>query len=195
MAIEDDPYWVARMNMSAKDHAAMRALAEQRARAIYDTATRAIGATENGARAWFTDAANAVDKFKVGVQTQMDRLFQDAGNALRATPTAQAAGATKALQSNYDAMRTANWKGDDKYFHCKGNCEASQLGPVGDWTATHLANAREVYGQHVKHDPRWDELEDQSANRFGRAQGRIDAAGQCNALCAQFRPHGLPTKY
>jgi hypothetical protein len=122
----------------------------------------------------------------------MGDLLRSAGAALQRTPTGQAAGAAYSLHSNYDAMREANWKGDDKYFHCKGNCEASQLGATADWTATHLANGREAYGQYVKHDPRSDELEDQSANRFGRAQGRAQPAGACNALCGRYRPVGLP---
>ena len=42
MAIEDDDYWLARMNMAPQQQVAMRAQAEQRARDAYDAATRAM---------------------------------------------------------------------------------------------------------------------------------------------------------
>lgn len=40
-------------------------------------------------------------------------------------------------------MRIGNVKNSDKYFHCKGNCEAAQRGSTGDATAENIGNARE----------------------------------------------------
>lgn len=142
-------------------------------------APKLTSALREGARAVEHWAADGVDRLR-GWATK--------------TPPGQALGAADDLSRNRNAMIEADWIGADKYFHCKGNCEAAQRGDVGEWAAQHLSNARESYGK-LKGDPHWDALEDQDANRLGRLQGRAAPAQACSVSCAALRPAGLPKRY
>ena len=96
---------------------------------------------------------------------------------------------------NYSDMRQAWWKGADKYFHCKANCQAAQRGPAGDDTACLISDTREWWDQNVKGYPASDSAADQAANQYGRSQGTMNPKGSCSAMCLPFRPRGLPPKY
>jgi hypothetical protein len=102
--------------------------------------------------------------------------------------------ARNALLRNYEDMVRLNWKFSDKYFHCKGNCEAARCGPYGYDEACNTSDWRELYGL-FKGDPRADSQADQAANQFGR-DGAIKNPNQtCSVVCSQFRPKGLPAQY
>jgi len=106
----------------------------------------------------------------------------------------QGAGAAGDMLGNYLDMRDANVKNSDKYFHCKGNCEATQRGSAGEATAEGIGNLREWWDQNVKGYPSSDSEEDQKANRTDRAAGK--KGGQpCGAACGPYRPNGLPPRY
>ncbi|MGA0604966.1 hypothetical protein ACO2Q0_03115 [Phenylobacterium sp. VNQ135] len=125
------------------------------------------------------------------------REYEGAHGAQRGKDLGDAAGAPSAvspLRRNYNDMVQADWIGADKYFHCKGNCEAAQRGPLAVRAAERLGNAREIYGRW-KGDPPSDKAADQRANAFGRQQGSRNPGAQCSALCASYRPHGLPDRY
>lgn len=96
---------------------------------------------------------------------------------------------------NYMDMREAWWKGADKYFHCKANCEAAQRGEGGQDVAECISDTREWYDQNVKGDPASASAADQAANLHGRSQGTLSPKGDCRQMCSQFRPNGLPNKY
>ena len=104
-------------------------------------------------------------------------------------------GATGDFARNYKDMRDAWWKGADKYFHCKANCEAAQRGPAGEDVACRISDTREWWDQNVKGYPASDSAADQAANQHGRFQGTMNPKGSCSAMCTPFRPHGLPAKY
>lgn len=106
----------------------------------------------------------------------------------------QGVGAAGDMLNNFIDMRQADWKFSDKYFHCKGNCEATRRGPAGEATAEAIGNAREWLDQKLKGDSAWDSEEDQKANRTGRAAGR-QSGQSCGAACGQYRPRGLPQRY
>ncbi len=91
-------------------------------------------------------------------------------------------------------MVDANTIGADKYFHCKGNCEATQRGKVGEFAAEVLSDVRELYGQ-LKGDPKSDEQADQKASAAGRAGAKASPKQDCNLICAPQRPRGLDEKY
>ena len=78
MAIEDDPYWVARMSLSSSDLAAMRDEAERSAREVYDKATRAMAAAGDGIGHAWSEADATVDKFKSGFHGELDKLLSSA---------------------------------------------------------------------------------------------------------------------
>ena len=96
---------------------------------------------------------------------------------------------------NYSDMRQAWWKGADKYFHCKANCQAAQRGPTGEDTACFISDTREWWDQNVKGSPSSDSAQDQEANQYGRSQGMMNPKGSCAAMCVKYRPRGLPNKY
>ncbi|XP_024414638.1 serum amyloid A protein isoform X1 [Desmodus rotundus] len=92
----------------------------------------------------------------------------------------------------YSDMREANYIGADKYFHARGNYDAAQRGPGGEWAARMISNLREQsqrvtdffkYGDsgHGVEDSR----QDQEANEWGRSGKDPN----------HFRPAGLPDKY
>lgn len=104
-------------------------------------------------------------------------------------------GATGDFARNYKDMRDAWWKGADKYFHCKANCEAAQRGPAGEDVACRISDTREWWDQNVKGYPASDSAADQRANQYGRSQGAMNPKGLCSAMCVPFRPRGLPARY
>ncbi|HEY7811306.1 MAG TPA: RHS repeat-associated core domain-containing protein [Allosphingosinicella sp.] len=108
----------------------------------------------------------------------------------------QAQKASGDFARNYNDMRKANTIGADKYFHCKANCEAASRGPVGEFVAEKISNAREITDQRVKGDPRSASQADQRANRQGRGAGATKRdPGICKAACGKFRPGKLDRKY
>lgn len=94
---------------------------------------------------------------------------------------------------NYQAMKDAWWKGEDKYFQCKANCEAATRGPGGNAAATVISEGRELYGKYVKGDPDSDSQADQEANKHGRKSGKANM--DCKNACDPCRPKGLPDKW
>ncbi|XP_071344733.1 serum amyloid A [Trachinotus anak] len=84
----------------------------------------------------------------------------------------------------YSDMREANWKNSDKYFHARGNYDASQRGAGGRWAAEVISNGREWVQEKLGHGAE-DSEADQRANRWGQ-EGRDPN---------HFRPEGLPDKY
>jgi RHS repeat-associated protein len=101
----------------------------------------------------------------------------------------QAAGGLLDFLDNYYDLLTNNWKGQDKYFHCKANCQAAKRGPGGCDFAHRFSNLREVSDHYIKGYPRLDSLQDQAANRHGREHS---GEGPCEKVCHRFRPKGLP---
>ena len=101
--------------------------------------------------------------------------------------------AAAAFVSNYRDMRGANTVGADKYFHCKANFQAASYGPGGVFFAEHFSNLREIWDQNVKGYPRWDSVNDQEANKWGRDQVGV-TTDPCEA-CEKYGPNGLPDYY
>ncbi|MCS6328970.1 MAG: hypothetical protein H8K06_18065 [Nitrospira sp.] len=109
-------------------------------------------------------------------------------------------GAIGDFGANYVDMRQAWWKGADKYFHCKANCQAAQRGVEGEAVACIISDIREWWDQNVKSywEPQstpQDSAADQQANLYGRLQGSINPGTPCEQSCAPFRPVGLPPQY
>lgn len=99
-----------------------------------------------------------------------------------------------AMLNNYNDMLRANWRFSDRYFHCKGNCEAARCGPSGFDEACSVGNFRELYGL-FKGDPRADSRADEAANRAGREGAGNHPTQTCQVICAGFRPRGLPAQF
>ncbi|XP_008591077.1 PREDICTED: serum amyloid A-3 protein-like [Galeopterus variegatus] len=84
----------------------------------------------------------------------------------------------------YSDMKEANYKNSDKYFHARGNYDAAQRGPGGEWAAKKISDARENIQRFMGHGAE-DSLADQAANQWGRSGKDPN----------HFRPAGLPDKY
>jgi hypothetical protein len=89
----------------------------------------------------------------------------------------------------------------DKYFHCKANCEAAKLGYLAE--AVLLSDVKEWYDLNIdnlhrdeqhKHTPE-DSIQDQLANRFGRARASMAPSDSCGDLCKSYRPYWLPERF
>jgi RHS repeat-associated protein len=89
------------------------------------------------------------------------------------------------MWDNYERMKQRNWKGDDLYYHCMGNCQATNLGNGGAAAAKVISFFRtNVWGRLTEDDWR----DDDQANKCGQ-QG-----GDCNKTCAPFVPKSSPGK-
>jgi RHS repeat-associated protein len=102
--------------------------------------------------------------------------------------------ARRARRRAYDEMIAPRWIGADKYFHCKGNCEAAKCGESGYDEACLVSDLREVYWL-FRGDPRADSRADQSANTRGRDGAVANPSQSCQIICSQYRPRGLPAQY
>ncbi len=109
----------------------------------------------------------------------------------------------EAFRRNFSAMREANWKNSDKYFHCKANCEAVREFPNTCYSETSerysdakwWSDSREAFDRIVKGDTKLDSWSDEQANAAGR-NGAVDyPSSSCQEICNSYRPRGLPRKY
>jgi hypothetical protein len=110
-------------------------------------------------------------------------------------PITDSLDATSHFIDNYQNMRDANTIGADKYFHCKANCEASQIGGVGEGIAETISNGREWVDMNIKGDPPEASQADQQANHYGRDGGKNTPSKPCGEVCQPFRPNGLDPQY
>ena len=100
----------------------------------------------------------------------------------------------QAFFRNYMDMRQANTKFQDKYFHCKANCEGARCGPGASEECEAISNSREFFDR-VKGDPASASRADQAANRYGREQSIKNPGKSCRQICSVYRPNGLPPQY
>jgi len=89
------------------------------------------------------------------------------------------------MWNNHERMKQRNWVGDDLYYHCMANCQATDWGPGGALAAKVISFARtNFWGRLTERDWR----DDDKANKCGQ-QG-----GDCNKRCAPFIPKSSPGK-
>lgn len=88
------------------------------------------------------------------------------------------------------------WANQDKYFHCRANCEASQRGNTAQCIATNISDTRESFDQVLKGDPASASVADQAVNLYGRQQGSANFGENCKQLCDIYRPgDGFPAAF
>lgn len=141
---------------------------------------------------------NAIIKQRRNQSSKLPLLMAQASNSdsePSSGPIGQIFGGIGDMAGNYGDMRDANTIGADKYFHCKGNCEATRRGPWGEGIATTISDSREWWDQNIKGFPPSDSAGDQRANRDGRTGAKNQPDAQCTGVCAHHRPRGLPPRY
>ncbi len=72
----------------------------------------------------------------------------------------------KDLKRNYDTMKKDNYEGNDKFFHCKANYEASKRGRWGEFVGKTMSTIREFPYGTIK-DGLQLSSDDWEANRRG----------------------------
>ena len=109
MPLDDsDPYWAARFRMTPDQMDAARRNAEAAVRDGYHATTWAMAEAGEAAHRFGDQAGAAVDKFKVGVQAEIERVLGRPTTPRAAAPTTapvQAAPAIPKLPSKRDAAR------------------------------------------------------------------------------------------
>ncbi len=108
-------------------------------------------------------------------------------------PVTQPAGAIADFCQSYFEMLSANFIGQDKYFHCKANCKAAKRGQYGRNASVRLSNLREAHDtaknnikSYLGIQPRKDDgEEDQKANAKGRG---VPDGISCESWCEPYRP-------
>jgi RHS repeat-associated protein len=107
----------------------------------------------------------------------------------------QRACARNAMRRVRDEFRSQPWRRDqDKYFHCKANCEAARCGKWGYDEACKISDAVELYDTIKSLNPGPSQA-DQQANQSGR-DGAVDRpSASCQVICSYTRPDGLPAQY
>ena len=115
----------------------------------------------------------------------------------------QVKGAIKDLNRNYWDMRRDNTIGNDDYFHCKGNFEATQRGVYGEKTAELLGDVKENYDYYKNRlvkglsviDAYADYLHDKDVNLQGRQQAKSGLYNRAKDACIYKRVNGINEKY
>jgi RHS repeat-associated protein len=89
------------------------------------------------------------------------------------------------MWNNFERMKQRNWIGDDLYYHCMANCQATNLGSGGAAAAKVISFFRtNVWGRFS--EPDWKD--DDKANKCGQL------GGDCNKRCAPLIPPSSPGK-
>jgi RHS repeat-associated protein len=92
------------------------------------------------------------------------------------------------LRQTANEMVERKGVGDDKFFHCLGNCEATKQGEGGAAASAVASELRELWQQHRRGDPKAECDADRKANRAGQEAGA--AGGDCIAKCQSLLPSG-----
>lgn len=94
---------------------------------------------------------------------------------------------SSAMRRNYQRMKSRSWIRSDKYYHCMGNCQATNYGPGGAIAAKFLSFLRsDILSRYFWEKDDWQD--DVRANQCGQ-QG-----GSCDSICAPFVPLSSPGK-
>lgn len=96
---------------------------------------------------------------------------------------------------NWQDMRSTPQRDDDKYFHCKANCEVTQRGDGGEEVAEDLSDFKEWTDMYLRFRDRKDSERDQEANRFGREGAKKFPGKTCKEICSPHRPKHLEERY
>jgi len=95
-------------------------------------------------------------------------------------------------------LQNINVVGADKYFHCKSNAQAAQLGLIGYTMSVILSDVKEALDQGRMFvgggGDGYDE-KDQEANWFGRTQGSVRPYIPPSQVCLPFRVPGIPPQF
>jgi RHS repeat-associated protein len=92
------------------------------------------------------------------------------------------------MWDNYETMKAGtHWPHSDWYYHCMGNCQATNIPCGGSTAAVVIGFLRSnVWSQYIR--PEGDWRDDIKANKCGQ-QG-----GDCTKTCAPFAPQPSPGK-
>lgn len=90
------------------------------------------------------------------------------------------------MWNNYERMKQRNWTGDDKYYHCMANCQATDQGFGGAVAAKIISFFRTDVSSRILEPTDW--RNDDKANKCGQ-QG-----GNCDKTCAPWVPKSSPGK-
>ena len=96
------------------------------------------------------------------------------------------------FMANYNAMKSANTIGADKYFHCMANCQASSRGLIGTAIALGLSIGREAIDM-CRLKGLNDSIEDLDADYQGMIGGSVGL--DCKSACESLRPVSLPARF
>lgn len=107
MPLDDrDPYWAARFRMTPTQEDELRRRAEATVRSAYDATTRMMAEAGERLEARREGAAAAVDKFRAGVQAEIDKaLGRPSAKAPAARPAVQPARPAPSPPTKRDAAR------------------------------------------------------------------------------------------
>jgi hypothetical protein len=92
-----------------------------------------------------------------------------------------------AMWANFRRMEEVGWQLSDKYYHCMGNCQATNFGPGGEVAAKLLSYFKtNLRSKYWTERPDW--RDDDKANRCGQR------GGNCDYRCEPFIPKSSPGK-
>lgn len=90
------------------------------------------------------------------------------------------------MWEGYWRMRDRNWQGDDKWYHCMANCQATNVGSGGATAAKIISFFRTDVSSRVLEPSDW--RNDDKANKCGQK------GGNCYNTCDGFLPPWNPGK-
>lgn len=115
----------------------------------------------------------------------------------------QSSGAATDMAKNYFDMRFDNTVGNDDYFHCKANYEATQRGKYGEAVAQALGDEKEffdyyknIYLKGMTPEKAYaDYLRDKAINELSRHLVKDDVYYNSREACDLFRVKDINDKY
>ena len=118
-------------------------------------------------------------------------------------PLQQITGAVGDLVKNYYDMRRDDTIGNDNYFHCKANFDATQRGEWGETTAKYLGDAKEKFDYYTNQRFKGlsqrqaynDYLWDKGINQIGRQRAKDMLYPNAKEGCEIFRVKGINERY
>lgn len=129
---------------------------------------------------------DGIRKFQKDHKLKIDGIMKPEGETqntinykYKSAPISQVTGALSDMYKNYKQMRNDNVIGNDDYFHCKANFDATQRGTWGEKTAEYIGDAKErfdYFKNRFKGISPIDSYDDYNHDKYINYLGRQQAA-------------------
>ena len=141
-------------------------------------------------------------KFSLRDEIEYNTMRLNQSMPKQQNPVRQVVGAVSDMIRNYFDMKRDGTVGNDDYFHCKANYEASDRGDWGRSIAQWLGDKKEDF-DYYKNQVRGlspmaasvDKIHDRKINEIGRQRAQSGLYSNSREACNSFRVKDINEKY